>query len=145
MIPALVHPTVQVAHSALFRAWPRLSDWLDASRVDLRMQRLLAAAADEWLNANQEASFLLQGTRLAQFEGWAASTELALTDRERLYLDASLAERQARGFRRPAGNKREQNAIQKLGVRNRAIAIIAGLAVVLAILAGLVSTAPAAD
>ncbi len=134
--PSTRTPTVQVAHSALFRAWPRLSDWLDASRVDLRMQRLLAAAADEWLNANQEASFLLQGTRLAQFEGWEASTELALTDRERLYLDSSLAERQAREIQETSRQQREQDAINKVGVRNRVIAIIAGLAILLAILAG---------
>ncbi len=70
---------MEVAHSALLREWRRLSDWLDASRVDLRLQRQLATAEEEWLNANQEASFLLQGARLAQFEGWAASTELALT------------------------------------------------------------------
>ena len=93
--PSTRTPTVEVAHSALLREWRRLSDWLDASRVDRRLQHLLATAAEEWLDANQEASFLLQGARLAQFEGWAASTELALTKQEHAYLDASLAERQA--------------------------------------------------
>jgi hypothetical protein len=129
-------PTVEVAHSALFREWRRLRDWLDASRVDLRLQRQLAAAADEWLNANQEASFLLQGARLAQFEGWAASTELALTDHERAYLEASLEERQARQILETARQEREQESINKLWMRNRVIAVVAGMAVVLAILAG---------
>jgi WD40 repeat protein len=134
--PSTRTPTVVVAHSALLREWRRLSDWLDASRVDLRLQRLLATAADEWLNANQEASFLLQGARLAQFEGWAASTELALTDHERAYLEASLAERGARQIQETTRQQREQEAIKKLWARNRVITVVAGMAVVLAILAG---------
>jgi len=63
--PTTRTPTVQVAHSALLREWRRLRDWLDASRIDLRLQRLLSTAADEWIKANQEASFLLRGARLA--------------------------------------------------------------------------------
>ena len=136
--PSTRTPTVVVAHSALLREWQRLSDWLDTSRVDLRLQHLLATAADEWLNANREASFLLQGARLAQFEGWAASTELALTDHERAYLDVSLAERQVRQIEETTRQRREQDAINKLWARNRVIIVVAGMAVVLAVLAGII-------
>src|SRR5262249_31139580 len=31
-------PTVEVAHEALLREWPRLRAWLEASRADVRMQ-----------------------------------------------------------------------------------------------------------
>ena len=134
--PSTRTPTVEVAHSALFREWRRLGDWLDASRVDLRLQRQLATAEEEWLNANQEASFLLQGARLAQFEGWAASTELALTDNERAYLEASLAERQEQQIQETSRQQREKEAINKLHARNRVIAVVLGMAVVLAVLAG---------
>jgi hypothetical protein len=107
--PSTRTPTVEVAHSALLREWRRLSDWLDVSRVDLRLQRQLATAAEEWLNANQEASFLLQGARLAQFEGWAASTELALTDHERfISRPPGRSDRRVR-FRRTT-RQREQEA-----------------------------------
>ncbi|MGE5072878.1 MAG: protein kinase domain-containing protein, partial [Anaerolineae bacterium] len=130
-------PTVEIAHSALMRAWQRLSNWLDASRVDLRLQRLLATAADEWVNANQESSFLLRGARLAQFEGWAASTELALAHRERAYLEASLAEREAQQLEETTRRRQERAAISKLRMRNRLITAVAGMAFILAVLAGL--------
>jgi WD40 repeat protein/DNA-binding SARP family transcriptional activator len=134
--PGTRTPTVEVAHSALLREWRRLSDWLDASRVDRRLQHILATAAEEWLDAHQEASFLLQGARLAQFEGWAASTELALTEQEHAYLIASLAERQAQQVQETTRLQREQEAIRKLRLRNRVNAGIAVMAVVLALLAG---------
>ncbi len=112
--PLTRNPTVEVAHEALLREWKRLREWLDASRTDVRLQRLLAAAASEWTNANRDASFLLQGTRLAQFEGWAAETNLALTQDERAFLDASLAERQAREAEEAARQRHELEIARKL-------------------------------
>src|SRR5208337_2068826 len=43
--PVTRGPTVEVAHEALLREWPRLRDWLSASRSDVRLQRQLAVAA----------------------------------------------------------------------------------------------------
>jgi serine/threonine protein kinase/DNA-binding XRE family transcriptional regulator len=40
-------PTVEVAHESLLREWGHLREWLDASRTDIRLQRLLATAAAE--------------------------------------------------------------------------------------------------
>ena len=40
--------TVEVAHEALFRAWPRLADWIDTFRDDLSLRERLAASAVEW-------------------------------------------------------------------------------------------------
>ncbi|MGD2147909.1 MAG: BTAD domain-containing putative transcriptional regulator, partial [Anaerolineae bacterium] len=79
--------TVQVAHEALIREWPTLRAWLEESRSDIRMQRLLAVAAEQWEGSGREPSYLLRGTRLAQFEGWEGETALALTQGERGYLD----------------------------------------------------------
>ena len=107
-------PTVEVAHEALLREWTRLREWLDAGRTDVRLQRLLAAAASEWTNASRDASFLLQGTRLAQFEGWAADTKLALTQAEREFLDASVAEKQTREAEEAARQRRELETAQTL-------------------------------
>jgi len=112
--PTTRGPTVEVAHEALLREWKRLREWLDASRADVRLQRLLAAAAAEWRNASCDLSFLLQGSRLAQFEGWAAGTTLALIQDERAFLDASLAERQKREAEEAARQRRELEAAQKL-------------------------------
>ncbi len=107
-------PTVEVAHEALLREWGRLREWLDASRNDIRMQRLLTTSAAEWREANQDASFLLRGTRLDQFAGWAANTDLALTSEERTFLEASLAARKARQAEEEARRRRELETAQKL-------------------------------
>ena len=80
-------------HEALLRVWARLREWLSVSRGDVRLRRQLAAAADDWRLANRDNSFLLIGSRLAQFESWAVGTDLVLTQDEHEFLDASLAGR----------------------------------------------------
>ncbi|MHB8627515.1 MAG: nSTAND1 domain-containing NTPase [Aggregatilineales bacterium] len=92
--PGMRSPTVEVAHEAILREWKRLRGWLNDSRHDIRMQRLLAAATAEWFHAERDDSFLLRGSRLEQFQTWAADSQLMLTPKERDYLNASLAERE---------------------------------------------------
>jgi len=87
-------PTIEVAHEALLNEWPRLSKWIDESRADIRLQRQLDRAAHDWLEADRDESFLLRGARLEQFETRVGGTELALTDTEHEYLDASLVRRE---------------------------------------------------
>jgi WD40 repeat protein len=105
--------TVEVAHEALLHKWRRLDEWLDQSRADLRMQRVLANATAEWLEAKQDSSFLLRGTRLAQFEAWIATTSLALTQAEEDYLDASLVERRAH---LEAETQRRQRELEQISI-----------------------------
>lgn len=85
-------PVVEVAHEALIREWRLLRSWLDDSRADVRQQRQLAVAATEWGDSRRDDSYLLSGTRLGQFEEWAAATDLMLTPLEHDYLKASIAE-----------------------------------------------------
>ena len=40
--------TVELAHEALLREWPRLRGWIEEDRDGLRIQRSLSAAAQEW-------------------------------------------------------------------------------------------------
>jgi serine/threonine protein kinase/WD40 repeat protein len=89
-------PTVEVAHEALLREWERMRGWLDESRADLRLRQQLARAEQEWRQAGKDASFLLRGARLEQFETWSETTELALTGGEREYLQTSAALRDER-------------------------------------------------
>ncbi|MBE2183495.1 MAG: protein kinase [Anaerolineae bacterium] len=84
--------TAEIAHEAVIREWARLREWLLHSREDIRIQHRLAQTAAEW-NAEGDVSFLASGSRLTQFEVWAAETTLALTSEERSFLDASFAER----------------------------------------------------
>jgi WD40 repeat protein len=90
--PRAQQPTVELAHEAIIREWALLRTWLDESRDDIRQQRLLATAANEWEEAGWDRSYLLTGSRLAQFEGWAEQTDVALTPDERAFLEASSTE-----------------------------------------------------
>ena len=40
--------TVEFAHEALLREWPRLRDWVEADREDLKVHRNLSAAEQDW-------------------------------------------------------------------------------------------------
>jgi hypothetical protein len=82
-------PTVEVAHEAIIREWMRLREWLDESRSLVRLQRQLALEASEWMKENHDNSYLLTGTKLAQYEGLTESSEIALTQAEINYLKAS--------------------------------------------------------
>jgi DNA-binding beta-propeller fold protein YncE len=141
-------PTVEVAHEALLREWPRLREWLNESRADVRLQRQLATAASEWQSANRDVSYLLSGMRLAQFEGWAATSAVALTHEERAYLDTSIAEREKQAEAEQARQRRELEAARKLAeterqsavrlrTRNRVITAVGVLAILAAIVAAM--------
>ena len=86
-------PTVEVAHEALLHEWQRLRGWLEDSRENLLTYRRLTEAVTEWQRTGHDPSFLVAGTRLAQFEALAAS-ELSLTQEEQQYIQACMAMRQ---------------------------------------------------
>jgi WD40 repeat protein/uncharacterized membrane protein len=109
-----------------------LREWLDESRADIRMGRVLGNAAAEWQEAEQDASFLLRGSRLDQFEAWADSTDMALTQLEGDYLEASLVERRVREAaeaerlaREAATERRSRNFLRALVVVFALAAIVA--------------------
>ncbi|MGD2078656.1 MAG: protein kinase, partial [Chloroflexota bacterium] len=94
--PATRGATVEVAHEALLREWGRYRSWLDESRDDIRLQQRLARAAEEWLAADKDESYLLRGARLAQFEGWSEAGGVAVTAEESDFLATSIDARRAR-------------------------------------------------
>src|SRR5262249_15559272 len=61
---------VEVSHEALIREWPALREWLAENREDLRLERRLQQAAEEWKELNRDSEALLHGVRLAQAEEW---------------------------------------------------------------------------
>jgi DNA-binding SARP family transcriptional activator len=86
-------PTVEIAHEALIVHWPRLADWIDDLREDLRTRRRLTDAAHDWDAGSRSAEDLASGTRLDRFLAYARGTRLRVGAGERSYLDASVAER----------------------------------------------------
>jgi WD40 repeat protein/DNA-binding SARP family transcriptional activator len=93
--------SVEFAHEALLREWPRLRDWIEDDREDLRIHRNLSAAAREWDRLGRDEGALYRGSRLAEAREWSEHTDLRATDLEREFLDASLGRaRRERGARR---------------------------------------------
>ncbi len=92
--PATGSAMVEIAHEALIREWSQLRDWLEDSREDIRQQRLLAAAASDWREANKDSSYLLSGTHLIQFQSWAENSLVELGPAESEFLTTSLHEKQ---------------------------------------------------
>jgi serine/threonine protein kinase/DNA-binding XRE family transcriptional regulator len=112
--PVTRGPTVEVAHEALLREWPRLRGWLRDGREDVRRQRLLAQAAAQWAQNDRDDSYLLRGSRLTAFEAWAETTTVALTSDEQHYLQTSLAARDERHTAEEARRRRELETAQRL-------------------------------
>ncbi len=133
--------TVEIAHEALARAWPRLQSWLDEDADGLRTFRHLAATAAGWDALGRPDSELYRGSRLDTALEWRTTAQPDLTDVEAAFLDTSVAgaetERAAlavRAQREAQQNRRLRRSL--LGVALLALASIA---------AGLVAQAARAD
>lgn len=83
--------TVEVAHEALLREWPRLRGWLDEDAEGRRLHRHLTLAARDWAEGNRDRSELYGGARLASALEWRTEHEPDLNAAERQFLDASRA------------------------------------------------------
>ena len=81
--------TVEVAHEALLREWPRLRDWLEEDADGRRVHRHLADAAREWDERGRAPGDLYGGARLAAALEWRDGHEHELNATERAFLDAS--------------------------------------------------------
>jgi WD40 repeat protein len=83
--------SVEIAHEALIRCWPRLQEWLTTDREGLRVHRQLTEAARAWEALGRETAALYRGTRLMLATDWSTRDEELLSPVEREFLAASLA------------------------------------------------------
>ncbi|GAA1560134.1 hypothetical protein GCM10009678_48870 [Actinomadura kijaniata] len=118
------HDTVEVAHEALIRDWPRSREWLDDDREALLRRRRLAADAEEWDRNGRGAEFLYQGARLA---AWDGDESPWLNGRERSFLAAS---RSDAAVERARARRRARLGLGGLGVTAAVVAVLAVLALV---------------
>ncbi|MDE2638013.1 MAG: protein kinase [Chloroflexota bacterium] len=130
-------PTVEVAHEALIRRWERLREWLTESRNDIRLERELLNAAQEWETAGKDPSYLMQGNRLLTFEDWSEGASLRLNQLEIEFLTASLALRDEREAQEQARQERERELERQKARNMRIAAAIFGVAAVLAVILSL--------
>ncbi|MEA2461851.1 MAG: hypothetical protein QOH90_2028, partial [Actinomycetota bacterium] len=130
--PASGRSTIEVAHEALLVEWPRLRGWLEAASEDIRAQRRLAAAAREWNDEGRESSFLLRGSRLTQLTAWRESSDVAITQEERDFLEASIQENQRREADEEARVVRERELERRSMRRLRALVAVMAVAAIVA-------------
>ena len=86
--------SVELAHEALLREWPRLRGWVEDDREGLRVQRALGSAAAEWERLGRDEGALYRGTRLAEAVEWRDSRKPVLNKLEREFLAAGEASRE---------------------------------------------------
>ncbi|MEU2791278.1 helix-turn-helix domain-containing protein [Streptomyces sp. NPDC007100] len=102
--------TVEIAHEALLRAWPRLRGWIRADRAGLVVHQRLSEAAGAWKREGRDAAALYRGTRLAVAREWAGQQgeSAGLSPLEAEFLHASQAgeEAAARAGRRRVRRRR---------------------------------------
>ena len=81
--------SVEVAHEALLREWPRLREWIEEDAEGRRLRRHITEAASEWDAAGRDQGELYRGARLAAALDWAADHPLELNEREREFVTES--------------------------------------------------------
>jgi WD40 repeat protein len=111
--------SVEVAHEALLREWPRLAEWIEEDAEDRRLRRHITQAATEWDEADRDQAELYRGARLAAALDWSADHALELNELERQFMGES----------REASEK-ETKRVRKTNRRLRGLLI--GVAVLLA-------------
>ncbi|MGZ6764698.1 MAG: nSTAND1 domain-containing NTPase [Nocardioidaceae bacterium] len=125
--------TLQIAHEALVRVWPRLRGWLDDDVEGQRLLRHLAGAANAWHAMGRPESELYRGARLSRTLEWRDRATPDLNDTEAAFLDASVdlatAEQRAtetRAARERRSRRRLRGALAGVGVF-LVVALIAGV------------------
>ena len=131
--PITREPTVEVAHEALLREWPRLREWIDADRDTIRMRRLITQTTGEWEAAGRDESVLYRGPRLAAADDVARRMPLAAPEREFLAAGHELADRERVETEQRAVTQARQN--RRLRRRLAATAIVLVVAIVFGVFA----------
>ena len=127
--------SVQIAHEALVRVWPRLRGWLDDDVDGQRLFRHLGGAADAWDGMGRPPSELYRGARLARAGEWRERAAPDLNDVEAAFLDASaaLAEREVLAAESRVAHERRVNR------RLRGALAGVGILMILTLISGLVA------
>jgi len=110
--------SIEVAHEALIREWPRLRRWLDEDREGLRLARGLTTAAHDWATLGRDEGALYRGARLADIRAWVQRAQPRLSEVENEFLTTSILTQE-----------REEQATQRRTRRLRQL--VGGLAIVL--------------
>lgn len=92
--PITREPTIEVAHEAILREWPRLAEWIDEDRDLIRLRRAIAQTANEWQANERDESLLYRGPRLTSAGSVAERMALTALESDFLYACNELADRE---------------------------------------------------
>jgi WD40 repeat protein/class 3 adenylate cyclase len=120
--------TVEVAHEALLREWPRLRGWLEEDAQGHQLRQHLTQAAKQWEAAGRDASEVYRGARLSAALDWASTRGPDLNELERDFLAES---RQA--------SEREEERQRRTNRRLRSFLVGTAVFLVVALVAGVLA------
>jgi len=123
--------TIEVAHEALLKEWPRFQEWLveDAQGRDLREH--LTHSAKRWEATGRDAAELYRGARLSATLDWASQRPQELNESERGFVAESLAASERELARQRRTNRRLKGLLAGVG----ALLVLAMIAGALALVA----------
>ena len=81
--------SVEVAHEALLREWPRLREWIEEDAEGRRLRRQITEAATAWDADERDEGELYRGARLAAALDWSTDHALDLNELEREFVTES--------------------------------------------------------
>jgi tetratricopeptide (TPR) repeat protein len=87
-------PVLNIAHEALLQHWPRLRDWIEKNKEDLRVHARISIAAGRWSKEQNSKEFLLSaGKQVSEAEQLLKNTSIELAEDENRFIRASIARR----------------------------------------------------
>jgi WD40 repeat protein/DNA-binding SARP family transcriptional activator len=113
--------SVEVAHEALLREWPRMREWLEEERESRRLEAHVRSSAREWDERGRDPGDLYRGARLSAVLDWRAGHAGELDPIEHEFIEAGRLE-----------GRRELESQRR---RNRRLRTLAGAIFVLLVLA----------
>ncbi len=128
-------PTVEIAHEALLREWPRLHRWIDEDRDTLMVLGHLREAAASWVELDRDPGALYRGAQLQVAIEMAEERSGRLPTSESDFVAASREERDREEAAETQRVARQARANRRL----RAQLVVTGVALVVALVGGFIA------
>ncbi|MEG4841547.1 nSTAND1 domain-containing NTPase [Microcoleus sp. B9-D4] len=106
--------TVEIVHEALIKAWPDLRKWIEDNDTFLRWKKRLKVAFMEWERNENKEGYLLQSAPLGEAEGYLLQRLEEISKAERVFINLSLEQEQARQERELQQERQARIAAQKM-------------------------------
>jgi len=117
-------PTVEIAHEALIRSWPRLGSWINEDRAAIATLTRLRDAAGAWSESGRDESLLHRGVALDADLALAEHRWVELSSLEREFVDASRLEADSESARHRQQLQRERRSNRRLRWQLAAVACL---------------------